>query len=119
MLTKGFLNPRQLNRHFAMHGADFGASGASAYEMLADMFLGGARVSPIQECTRGRGDIVRFNPLTDEYGVADSNGTIRTYFKPVPCSSLSGAIKISMINSGRCHRHASNLLYFQSECMKW
>jgi len=119
MLTKGFSNPKQLNRHYTEHGADFGANSAAEYETLADMFLGGAKAPAIQECVRGKGDVVRFNPATDEYGVLDSNGTIRTYFKPVPCSSLSGAIRIVMMQTGRGHRHASNLLYFQSECNRW
>jgi hypothetical protein len=119
MLTNGFLNARQLNRHYASHGAEFGAKSATQYQALADMFLGGIRVQPIEECVRGKGDIVRFNPISDEYGVLDSGGTIRTYFKPVSCASLSGPIRIAMQQSGRCHGHASNLLYFQSECKKW
>jgi hypothetical protein len=119
METKGFLNPRQLNRHYASHGEEFGANSATEYQAMADLFLGGARFPPIEECIRGKGDIVRFNPITDEYGVLDSSRTIRTYFKPVPCSSLRGPTKIAMERSGRCHGHASNLLYFESECKKW
>jgi hypothetical protein len=119
MLTKGFLNPRQMNRHYTNHGADFGAMSATEYEIFADMFLGGVKILPIQECIRAKGDIVRFNPATDEYGVVDGNGTIRTYFKPVPCSSLSRSVRITMRQAGRCHGHNSNLLYFQSECGKW
>jgi filamentous hemagglutinin len=119
MQTNGFLNLRQLNRHFASHGAEIGASSAAEYQAWADVFLGGAKVQPIEECVRGKGDIVRFNPITDEYGVLDSGRTIRTYFKPIPCASLRGQIKIIMQQSGRCHGHPSNLLYFQSECKKW
>src|ERR1039458_5993864 len=101
MLTNGFLNLKQLNRHYTSHGAEFGAKSATEYQTLADMFLGGTRVQPIEECFRGKGDIVRFNPVTDEYGVLDSGGTIRTYFKPAPCASLRGPIKIAMQQSGR------------------
>jgi hypothetical protein len=96
MQTNGFLNPRQLNRHYASHGAEFGAKSATQYQALADMFLGGIRVQPIEECVRGKGDIVRFNPVTDEYGVLDSGSTIRTYFKPVSCvetRALNQAVK--------------------------
>src|SRR5450759_432920 len=71
MLTKGFLNPRQMHRHYTNHGADFGAMSATEYEIFADMFLGGVKILPIQECIRAKGDIVRFNPATDEYGVVD------------------------------------------------
>ena len=96
MQTNGFLNPRQLNRHYASHGAEFGAKSATQYQALADMFLGGIRVQPIEECVRDKGDIVRFNPVTDEYGVLDSGSTIRTYFKPVSCvetRALNQAVK--------------------------
>jgi pyocin large subunit-like protein len=36
------------------------------------------------EKTRTNGDIVRFNPVTNEFGVARADGVIRTYFKPDP-----------------------------------
>ena len=119
MNTKGFLNARQLNLHHAEHGADFGAKSASEYERLADEFLGSAKHPDVHECTRSRGDMIRFNPKTDEYGVLDGNGIIRTYFKPVPCASLPPAQRTAMRQAGRCHSQTTNLVYFQEECKKW
>jgi filamentous hemagglutinin len=36
------------------------------------------------EKTRPNGDVVRYNPATDEFGVVKPDGTIRTYYKPDP-----------------------------------
>jgi hypothetical protein len=119
MLTQGFLNDRQLDRHFVMHGADFELSSASAYQSLADEFLGGPRPATVHECTRKKGDIVRFDAHTGAFGVLDRRRVIRTFFKPVPCSSLPLSIRIAAQQSGRCHSYANNLLYFQSECERW
>ena len=117
--TRGFLNSRQLNYHFTEHGADFGASNASEYEQAADTFLGGSLPSGIHQCTRRRGDVVRYDPQTQTYGVLDNKGVIRTYYKPVPCSSLPALVRNDVKEAGRCHEHANNFLYFQSECRRW
>src|SRR5713226_6867877 len=117
--TKGFLNFRQLNRHFNEHGADFGTSNAREYEESADAFLGGALPSNIHQCTRKGGDMIRYDPQTQTYGVLDSGGIIRTYFKPVPCSSLPASVRSALKQAGRCHGHSNNFLYFQSECKRW
>ena len=45
-----------------------------------------------------------------------SNGTIKTYFKPVPCSSLPAAQAAVSILAGKCHSKVSNLDYFRREC---
>jgi pyocin large subunit-like protein len=119
MKTKGFVSSVQLGRHFAQHGAGFGAGNIAEYERLADTFLGDTKPPYVQECFRSRGDCVRFDPSTNEYGVVDSSGIIRTYFKPVPCSSLPASIRNAIRMAGRCHGQASNLLYFQSECARW
>jgi hypothetical protein len=119
MKTKGFLSPAQLGRHFAQHGAEVGAASIAEYEQLADAFLGDAKSPDVQECFRPRGDCVRFNPSTDEYGVIDNGGIIRTYFKPIPCTSLPTSIRAAIRMAGRCHGQPSNLLYFQSECNRW
>jgi pyocin large subunit-like protein len=118
--TKGFLNDRQRRRHFTEHGADFGAMDAKEYEELADTFLGGpAPLGSAHECTRKMGDKLRYDPTTQAYGVLDSRGVIRTFYKPVPCASLSAASRVAMQSTGRCHGHANNFLYFQSECRRW
>src|SRR5208283_5038134 len=118
--TKGFLNPRQRSRHFNEHGADFGASDANEYEQFADRFLSGAApVGSVQECTRRKGDKVRYDPTTQTYGVLDTSGVIRTFYKPVPCSSLPATVRAAVKQAGRCHPYPSNLVYFQVECKRW
>jgi hypothetical protein len=119
LITKGFLNTRQLNRHFAEHGADFGASNSTDYELMADKFLGGSKPAGTHECTRSKGDILRYDPATDVYGVLSSGGIIRTFFKPIPCSSVPARTRAAVTLAGRCHSHANNLQYFQAECKKW
>lgn len=117
--TKGFLNTRQLNRHFAQHGADFGASNAKEYEEFADGFLGGTLPAGIHECKRTQGDRIRYDPQSQAYGVLDGHGVIRTYFKPVPCSSVAAQLLQALRQAGKCHGYANNFLYFEAECKKW
>ena len=109
--TNGFAKA-QLLRHYVDHAADFGAQNAAEYEMLADRFLGRTLRAGVLECRRRRGDIVRFDPVTDEYGVLSNERVIRTYFKPVPRTTLTGTI------TRRCHNHPTNLAYFQAECRR-
>jgi hypothetical protein len=117
--TKGFVNERQRNRKFTKHGADFGASNAQEYARYADEFLGGIAPDGVLECPRSEGDKLRFDPRTNAYGVLDAGGVIRTFFKPVPCSSIRDvSLRTIAIESGMCHGHATNLLYFQSECRR-
>jgi pyocin large subunit-like protein len=112
--TRGFSNASSLARHYVDHGSDFGSLGAADYEALADQFLGGAKPPHIQERRRANGDIVRFDFLTEAYGVIDGSGVIRTFFKPVPCASIADlVIRAAAKKAGRCHGYASNLLYFQ------
>ncbi len=116
--AKGFVGTKQLNRHFMEHGGDFGASNAVEYEQAATAFLSGIAPSGIHECERKGGDIIRYDPQTQGYGVLDSSGTIRTYYKPVPCSSIPASVRSAIRQAGRCHRYASNYLYFQVECKR-
>jgi filamentous hemagglutinin len=37
-----------------------------------------------REKVRSDGDVVRYNPNTDEFGVGSSGGSICTYYKPDP-----------------------------------
>jgi RHS repeat-associated protein len=70
--------------HFQRHGGDFGAKDAADYQDKAAAFLTGKPADGVQESTRENGDVVRFNPKTQEFGVISSDGTIRTYYKPDP-----------------------------------
>ena len=79
-----FATDAQLQGHFGAHGGDFGAKTPAEYQQQADTFLNGPRGSGVLEKVRPNGDIVRYNPATEEFGVSQGNGTIRTYFKPDP-----------------------------------
>ena len=114
--TYRFLNTRQLERHFTLHGAEFGAANAQAYEDMADAFWGTPIASHIHECTRKNGDVIRFNANTDGCSVMDAKKVIRTFFKPVPCNSIPLTDRDLAVRTGRCHGEPNNLLYFQKEC---
>ncbi len=91
-----FSNARQLNRHFAEHGSEFGAATPQDYEQMADLFLKAPQSLSIRQCRRARGDLIRFDPVSGAYGVLDQNNNVRTF-------------------SGRFHAprwQLRNLLYF-------
>jgi hypothetical protein len=114
-----FVNSRQLNRHFAEHGADFGASTPEEYEQIADRFLLGPRPSSVRQCRRRRGDLIRFDAATGAYGVLDQKNIVRTFFKPIPCNTVPPAQRAISKQRGLCHDQATNLLYFQWNCRRW
>lgn len=116
--TRGFLNQKQLLRHFEQHGTDFGASNAQEYEQMADAFLGAPLSSTVHECRRRDGDRIRYNPMSQEYGVLGHDEMIRTYYKPVPCIDVPFDIRSDVARAGKCHGYANNFQYFQQECKK-
>jgi hypothetical protein len=118
LTTNGFESVAELNDHFQRHGSDFGASRANEYERMADAFLGGEKTATAHECVRSRGIKLRYDPADEAFGVLDRANIIRTYFKPVPCSSLPGALRSSVKRAGLCHGCANNLAYFRAECAK-
>lgn len=89
-----------LERHFARHGQEFLAETADEYERLADVFMTGTLRAGASECFRSNGDLVRFDPRTDEFGVRSVVGLICTYMivRPLP------------------HHGQTSLQYFQSNC---
>lgn len=119
LTTKGFGNARRLNAHFQAHGSDFGASSASDYEKQADMFLSGNVPPNVHECFRKKGDIIRYDPQTEAFGVLDTQKVIRTFFQPVPCAKVPKPSRAAARRTGQCHGHANNFTYFRAECRKW
>jgi hypothetical protein len=57
---------------------------------------------PLKEHLRTGGETLRYDPLTNEFGVSSPDGFLVTYFKPDPAE----------------HGLASNILYFIQECAK-
>ena len=91
VVAKGFHDYGLLYGHFYEHGADFGAADEYVYQESARNFLNDDLVAnpDLQENIRANGDIVRFCAVTDEYAVMSPDGTIKTYFKPVPAHLAS------------------------------
>jgi len=117
--TNGFVNRRQRDRKFSKHGSEFGASNPEEYERMADGFLGGPAPTGVLEGYRPEGDVLRYDPNTGMFGILDRGRTIRSFYKPVPCSSIHDPIlRRIAIDSGMCHGHPDNLSYFQSECAR-
>jgi pyocin large subunit-like protein len=77
------------------------------YEAEAVRFLTSPSRSGLMECNRTGGDVVKYDTATEEFGVLASDGTIRTYYKPVPCSA---AVTVN------CHGETDNLAYFRKAC---
>jgi RHS repeat-associated protein len=88
--------------HFIKHGAKFGSKTAAAYERSAGAFLAGKPGKGVMQGVRSNGDIVRYNPKTNEFAVRTKDGAIRTYFKPDPA----------------IHKQKSNLDYFRKEAAR-
>ena len=101
--TTGF-DPGDLPDHFARHGPDYGATNAQVYEQMADTFFGSPKGATVLECIRRRGDLVRFNPQTCEFGVMGATRILRTYY-----------IKLNL----RQRSYADKLAFFQVKCQRF
>lgn len=78
----GFRTRRQLQEHFAKHGAEFGRITMQEYlraaQTLRDAPVGGS----VEEIRRTDGTVSRFDRSTGAFIAYDADGTIRTFFKP-------------------------------------
>jgi hypothetical protein len=79
-----FGSDAKLLDHFNRHGGDFGHTTAAGYQAAADRFMMSNRGAGILEKVRPNGDVVRFNPATNEFGVSSKDGVLRTYYRPDP-----------------------------------
>jgi hypothetical protein len=106
VFTLGFETPGKRADHFKEHvviGGEFpGITSVLEYERLAIAFFGEIIDGVILlECVRWwNGDVVRYNTVTNEFGVARANGIIKSYYKPDPSF----------------HSFATNLDYFLDQC---
>ncbi len=76
----GFQDSTLLNNHFAKHGSDYGALTPGEYEQQAIDFMSGGPDAYELQLRRPGGDYVRWNMVTDEFGVVTPRGVIRTYY---------------------------------------
>lgn len=80
---KGFRNQSRLLEHFAKHGAEFGAASPQEYLSLAQQLRDAPLSSDLLEDIRSSDGVVsRFQKSTGAFLAFDSDGTIRTFFKP-------------------------------------
>ena len=114
--TNGF---KTLAQHYADHGGEFGTTTEAEYFRLADELWASPKPLHIKECKRKKGDIVRFDTLSESFGVVDKNNVIRTFFKPIPCHTIPSTQRAVMQQEGRCHGSVDNLTYYREECRRW
>jgi hypothetical protein len=99
--TSGFRTRLDLEDHFDAHGAEFSAEDEEAYLALADEFLGGAKKQTTLEGVRRRDQAtIRYDYVSQEFGILSRDGYIVTYFKPDPAY----------------HGKSTNREYFMWEC---
>ncbi len=79
-----FADQVKLDDHFNRHGSDFGATPAADYAQKVDNFLTGPKSPIALEIVRTDGDVVRYDPATEAFGVVSICGTVRTFYKPDP-----------------------------------
>jgi pyocin large subunit-like protein len=85
-------------RHLKDHGADFGSKNAVDYVRKAQDFLHNSGAGALSK-TRANGDVVRFEPATNAFGVMDKTGAPRTFYVPDPAK----------------HGYPTNLDYFHAQ----
>lgn len=80
---RGFKNADRLAEHFAKHGAEFDAPSKEAYLAMAQALRDASAGGDILEIVRPADGVVsRFDRKTGAFIAYDSDGTIRTFFKP-------------------------------------
>jgi hypothetical protein len=110
--TLGFPDAKTLNYKFDKHvtiGKEFTFATAIEYELNADRFLGGPLNSSTVECFRKKldgsvGDKIRYNKITQEFGILSNDNKIRSYYIPNPAPKPIG------------HGWGSNEKYFWHNC---
>ena len=101
--TKGFSDALLRQRHFDKHRLHFQVLTALEYEALADQFLGGPLPQSAFECERANGDVVRYDPTTNEFGILCQHNCIVTYYKPTGLDR---------------RRYPTNYHYWRRQCLK-
>ena len=76
-----FRNQDLLDFHYDKHGSEFGNISKEQYLQGANELINSTS-DDILTKTRANGDIIYYNPRTNEFAVRSADGYIRTYFKP-------------------------------------
>jgi len=112
-----FANTQERHFHFENHGDEFGLTDDGDYQAEARDFLNADRTihTDIQECVRNKnGDVVRFNATTDQFAVMSVDGTIKSYYKPMPRRLAPSSYSPHKAR----HDYATNQLYFEDTCRR-
>jgi pyocin large subunit-like protein len=78
----GFADQRRLDEHYEKHGAAFGRITKQDYLHQAQLLRDAKAGDPILETVRSDGVVTRFDRQTGAFIAFNSNGVIRTFFKP-------------------------------------
>lgn len=78
----GFTSQESLREHFAKHGRDFPGFDQSDYLLAAQSLRDAEAKPPVFEAVRRDGVITRFHADDGTFIAFNSNGRIRTFFKP-------------------------------------
>jgi hypothetical protein len=78
----GFESRERLLEHFDKHGAEFGAATPDGYLLLAQALRDRAVGGPVIEARRSDGVTTRFDRGSGAFLAFESDGTIRTFFRP-------------------------------------
>jgi pyocin large subunit-like protein len=78
----GFADQRRLEEHYEKHGAAFGRITKQDYLHQAQLLRDAKAGDPILETVRSDGVVTRFDRQTGAFIAFNSNGVIRTFFKP-------------------------------------
>ena len=78
----GFRSPHYLDEHFAKHGSEFRGMSRAEYLLAAQTLRDSPVGGDIEEIVRRDGTASRFDKASGAFIAFDSDGTIRTFFKP-------------------------------------
>jgi hypothetical protein len=78
----GFASKRKLNDHYQKHGKEFGAISREEYLRLAQELRDRPLDKNILEARRRDGAVTRFDRKTGAFLAFNSDGVIRTFFRP-------------------------------------
>ena len=78
-----FKTQELFDAHYAKHADEFGNITKDQYLKRAQNLVNSNPGDNILTKTRANGDILYYNMATNEFAIKASDGTIRTYFKPV------------------------------------
>ena len=78
----GFADQHRLDEHFEKHGAEFGRITKQDYLRQAQLLRDAKAGDSILEAVRRDGVVTRFDRQTGAFIAFNSNGVIRTFFRP-------------------------------------